>query len=181
MDIRILGPADAAVFQSLRLAGLREAPSAFSSSLEEELPLSLSVLEERLRPQDDRAIFAAFEHEQLLGIVGLQRQAPLKLAHKAFLWGMYVTPAARNQGLGRRLLTEALAFAASTLRVRQVTLGVNAGNVAAIALYEHLGFSAFGREPACMLVDGIAHDELQMVHFLDGDAGLPGPRRSSSS
>ena len=65
-----------------------------------------------------------------------------------------------------QLVDRALSFAASDLRVRQVILGANARNEAAIALYERTGFKAFGREPCFMLVDGVPQDEIQMVCFL---------------
>jgi ribosomal protein S18 acetylase RimI-like enzyme len=79
---------------------------------------------------------------------------------------MYVAPASRKLGVGRQLVAEALAFALAELCVRQVTLGVNAENDAAIALYTHLGFKSFGREPCFMLVGGVAHDQIQMVCML---------------
>jgi RimJ/RimL family protein N-acetyltransferase len=46
--------------------------------------------------------------------------------------------------------------------VQQVNLGVNAANSAAIALYESLGFQAFGIERGFMQVDGELHDEVHM-------------------
>ncbi len=63
-------------------------------------------------------------------------------------------------------MARALSFAVTDLRVRQVNLGANARNEAAIALYERMGFTAFGREPCFMLVDGMPQDEIQMVCFL---------------
>ena len=163
MVVRKLTPADAMAFQALRLSGLLECPTAFASSYEEESNLALPVVADRLAARADRAVFGVFQGTDLVGLVGLKREELRKLSHKAFLWGMYVAPANRKRGVGRALVAEALAFAQTELRVRQVGLGVNAENVAAIALYEHMGFKAFGREPCFMLVDGIAQDELQMV------------------
>ena len=60
-------------------------------------------------------------------------------------------------------------------RVRQVSLGVNAENAAAIALYERMGFEPFGREPCFMLVDGIPQDEVQMVCMLQPAALIRRP------
>ena len=166
MNVRALAPADAAAFQSLRLNGLRECPTAFASSFEEECDLALRVIAERLQHRNDRAVFGAFQGDDLVGLVGLKREEHYKLAHKAFIWGMYVAPSARKQGVGRQLVDRALSFAASDLRVRQVILGANARNEAAIALYERMGFKSFGREPCFMLVDGVPQDEMQMVCFL---------------
>jgi ribosomal protein S18 acetylase RimI-like enzyme len=164
--VRELDPPDARAFQSLRLQGLRECPTAFASSYEEECDLALSVVADRLGPQDGRATFGAFRGAELVGLVGIVREEHRKLAHKAFIWGMYVAPASRRHGVARRLVAKALSVAQSGLRVRQVSLGVNAGNAAALALYESMGFMAYGREPCFMLVDGVPQDEVQMVCVL---------------
>ena len=166
MVVRKLAPADVNAFQSLRLLGLRECPAAFASSYEEECELELPVVADRLAPRNDRAVFGAFQEHELIGLVGIKREELRKLSHKAHVWGMYVAPANRRRGVGRQLVAEALCFALSELHVRQVTLGVNAENRAAIALYACMGFKQFGREPCFMLVDGFAHDEIQMVCML---------------
>lgn len=166
MVVRKLTPEDAPAFQALRLSGLRECPTAFASSYEEECDRPLSSVADRLAAQDDRAVLGAFVGGNLVGLVGIKREEPRKLAHKARLWGMYVAPANRKQSVGRQLVAEALALARSQLNARQVTLGVNAENGPALALYERMGFKPFGREPAFMLVDGITQDEVQMVCML---------------
>jgi RimJ/RimL family protein N-acetyltransferase len=166
MQVRVLTPADAPAFQVLRLRGLQECPSAFASSYEEEVSTPIAVVAERLSAQEDRAMFGAFQEQHLIGVVGLQREQLSKLAHKAYIWGMYVEPTVRNLGVGYQLVAQALSHAANVLRVRQVCLGVNAQNVAAIALYKRLGFVQFGFEPGFMLLDGELHDEMHMVCVL---------------
>lgn len=163
LDIRVLMPDDAEAYQSLRLAGLAECPSAFASSHAEESGLPLETVADRLSPKANGVVFGAFVQTGLVGAVGVYRESPMKLAHKAHLWGVYVMPASRRCGVGQKLLAEALAFAAVQLQVRQINLGVNAGNTAAIRLYERLGFRQFGFERAYMLIDGVAHDEIYMV------------------
>ncbi|MGH6610400.1 MAG: GNAT family N-acetyltransferase, partial [Burkholderiaceae bacterium] len=166
LQIRELQPADAAQFQALRLQALIECPSAFASSYEEEHETAIDVIAERLRSMPDRWILGAFDESRLIGIVGVQREEMLKLAHKAFIWGMYIDPPARQRGVGARLVSEALGRAAHMNGVRQVNLGVNAANVAAISLYESAGFERFGFERSFMLLDGVPQDELMMVRFL---------------
>ena len=163
MLIRTLTPEDAPAFQALRLRGLDECPEAFASSHEEEATTPLSEIEMRLGPRPDAAILGGFREGALLGMVGVQREGMVKLAHKAFIWGMYVAPEARSLGMGTALLGRALAHAANTLAVRQVNLGVNTRNLAAIALYEKLGFVRFGLERGFLLVAGQLHDEYHMV------------------
>lgn len=163
MNIRALTPQDASAFQQLRLRGLQECPVAFSSSYEEEVITPLAEIEQRLQPKPDVAKFGAFDSGALVAIAGLNREAQSKLAHKAYIWGVYVAPEARAHGLGAQLLTHALQYAADVLRVRQVNLGVNTQNAAAIALYKKLGFVEYGLERDFLIVSGEAHDEYQMV------------------
>lgn len=163
MLFRTLGPEDAAEFQALRLRGLQECPEAFASSHDEEAATPLSEIERRLQPRPDAAILGAFKDGSLVALVGVQREGMVKLAHKAFIWGMYVAPEARSLGIGTALLGRALAHAGEVLAVRQVNLGVNVRNQAAIALYKKLGFVQYGLERDFLLVDGQWHDEYQMV------------------
>jgi RimJ/RimL family protein N-acetyltransferase len=163
MELRTLDSADAASFKALRLAALRECPTAFSSSYEEECDIPLAEAAQRLTPNRERAIFGAFEGGDLVGTVGLQREGRRKLAHKAVIWGVYVAPALRGRGVARQLLERALAHARSMPDLLQITLGVNTTNTAAIALYESMGFERFGLERGFLRIDGVLHDELHMM------------------
>ena len=160
MQIRRLNSPDASAFQVLRLQALRECPSAFSSSYEEEYETSISVIASRLAPESGRYMFGAFSETELIGIIGFGREGARKLAHKGFIRGMYVSPAFRHQGIGRQLVSHVLQHAASVSGLRQVTLTVTASNPAAIALYEKIGFTSYGLEPAALLVNGEFHDEI---------------------
>jgi RimJ/RimL family protein N-acetyltransferase len=162
MIIRRLSPSDANSFQALRLAGLRDTPSAFGSSYEEEKDFSASVIEGRLAPRNDQGPFGAFEQEVLVGLVALGRERMNKLAHKGLIWGMYVKPESRGKGVARALLTEALSLARSVPELKQVNLSVNASNTGAIKLYESFGFKAFGLEPGALLVNGELQEEIHM-------------------
>lgn len=161
--IRRLLPADAAAFHTLRLAGLQDTPSAFGSSWEEEHDLPLATLQGRLAEQADRGVFGAFDGERLVGLVALGRESMRKLQHKGMIWGMYVAPEARGQGVARALMDQALALARSVESLRQVNLCVNAANGPALRLYESLGFVAYGHERGAMCVDGVLHDEIHMA------------------
>jgi ribosomal protein S18 acetylase RimI-like enzyme len=163
MMVRALTSEDAAQFFALRLRGLKECPSAFASSFEEEADTPLAEIAIRLSPTSDRAVMGAYEEGKLVAIVGLQRETMVKLSHKAFVWGMYVAPEARGRGVGLRVLRAALDHAAKQLRVDQVNLGVNTKNVAAVTLYKNAGFVEYGLEKDFLRVNGESHDEYQMV------------------
>jgi RimJ/RimL family protein N-acetyltransferase len=170
MLVRTLTPEDAVSFIALRLRGLQEQPQAFASSYEEEAPVPLAEIEQRLQPRPGAVVFGAFDGHTLVAVVGLVREAHIKLAHKAFVWGMYVAPEHRREGIGAALLRCALAHAASAFGVRQVNLGVNTKNTAALSLYRSLGFEPFGVEREFLCIDGEYHDECQMVCRVSGPA-----------
>ena len=167
MQIGELGSEHARAFQELRLAALRECPSAFASSYEEEHDTPIAAVAGRLVAKPDRCVLGAWLGSDLVGMVGLRREQARKLSHKAFIWGMYVAPAARRRGTGGRLLAHALARAASMPGVRQINLGVNAANAEAVALYEAAGFTSFGIERGFMLLNGQLHDEIHMVRTVE--------------
>jgi RimJ/RimL family protein N-acetyltransferase len=167
MQIRRLNSSDASAFQVLRLHALRECPTAFSSSYEEEFEIPIAVIAGRLAPESGRAMFGAFSERELVGTVGFGREGAHKLAHKGFIRGMYVSATFRNQGIGRQLVAHVLQHAASLRGLRQVTLTVTASNLTAIALYEKMGFTSYGLEPAALLVNGEFHDEIYMVRFVE--------------
>lgn len=161
-EIRWLTPADAVAFQALRLAGLRASPSAFGSSYEEEKDRTGAMLQQRLATLPDRGVLGAFAQDQLIGMLGISRQDSLKTRHRMALWGVYVAPTYRGQGVAQALLQRAVAFAQGVPGAVQVHLSVNARNASAIRLYEQAGFKGYGTEPAALLVDSELHDELLM-------------------
>lgn len=163
MNVRKLGPADAAVFQSLRLQALREDPIAFASSYEDESETPLATVAERLVATGDRAIVGAFDGTQLVGIAAWHREEMRKLQHKGFVWGVYVAHSHRGRGLARRLIEAVISLARRADGILLLNLTAYADNRAAIALYESLGFVVYGRETAAICVDGELHDDVHMA------------------
>ena len=163
LSIRRLEPADAPAYRALRLAALRESPSAYGSSAEEEEALPLALFEDRLAAGAERAVFGAFDGTTLVGLTGLVREPKAKRAHTASVFGVYVAPQARGQHTGRRLMQATIDAARSLPGLLQLRLCVNADNTAAIRLYASLGFETFGREIDAVNVDGRFHDELHMA------------------
>ena len=152
-----------ALYQSFRLSALHDSPAAFGASFDEEKDYSPSAIEERLALKSDVGAFGAFNDvDTIIGSVALARENLKKLSHKAFIWGVYVAPDYRGQGVSRLLLIEALSLARPVADLRQVNLCVNAENAIAIKLYKSLGFVTFGCELDFMLVDRKLHNELHM-------------------
>lgn len=169
--IRMLREDDWAAFQQLRLLAAVESPLAILPTREEEARRTPAEVRERVAPTALQAVFGAFDGIDLVAIAGLRRELLAQAAHKATLWGVYVHPAHRRGGLARRLLGSACAHA-HALGVRQVHLAVNAANPRALALYESLGFVAYGREPRALRVVDAFYDEILMARALDDAAWI---------
>jgi ribosomal protein S18 acetylase RimI-like enzyme len=167
MLIRRLIPADIEAFVALRLRGLLESPASFASSYDDEVSIPSSAMAERLGPGALLCMLGAFDGDELVGMIGVGRDLPRKVAHKVFLRALYVDARFRKQGVGRALMTHALEHAHAMPGVQQVTLTTTAVNLPALALYEKLGFQRFGLEPRALLIDGQAYDDVHMVRFAE--------------
>jgi ribosomal protein S18 acetylase RimI-like enzyme len=138
----------AAPYRDLMLHGYQHAPDAFTSTPEERADLPLSWWARRIAdPQGLGVAFGAFVDDRLIGTVAVEFSAKPKTRHKALLIGMYVLDACRSRGIGRQLVSAALACAEANPGITVVTLTVTEGNAPAIALYEAAGFRTFGVEP----------------------------------
>ncbi len=161
IKIRQLTSADAFVYRECRLEALRSSPEAFGSTYEQEYPEALDWFAGRLRSAE---MFGAFRGTELLGIAGLLMNKGQKEAHKGLLVSMYVRPAARKMGLGRRLVETIVEFAQGQVEVIQ--LSVVSENEGAIRLYRELGFTEWGREKKALKQNGRYSDEIWMARDL---------------
>ncbi|WP_068786165.1 GNAT family N-acetyltransferase [Paenibacillus phocaensis] len=164
MNLRILEEREAAIYQSLRLHGLKDNPEAFGSTYEREAAFSLETVEDRIRPDEDRFVLGAFdEHGTLMGIVTFIRDKSPKIRHKGNVFGMYVTPGMRGKGVGRALMRELLVRAKQLNGLEQLNLTVVSANGQARRLYESVGFRTFGTERRALKWDGVYFDEDYMA------------------
>jgi ribosomal protein S18 acetylase RimI-like enzyme len=154
--IRTLGPADASVYRTLRLAGLRAFPHAFRPDYEEALAQPLSWAAQRLATPGD-TFFGAFDGADLVGAICLRTQDGRKNRHSAELKALVVDPGRQREGIGRALVAHLLAHARAQGHIRQLTLTVIDGNTKAQRLYDAFGFKPFGLEPDAFLLDGRYH------------------------
>jgi RimJ/RimL family protein N-acetyltransferase len=155
---------DAQEYRTFRLAALRAAPDAFTSSFDEEDGKPLAAAVARLTGD---AVLGAFDGSgALLGCAGLAVPPRRQERHKATLFGMAVTPHATGHGVGRALVLAVLDLAAD-LGVFQVGLTVSEGNLPAERLYRSCGFTIWGREPRAVIVAGRPIAKLHMVRVLD--------------
>jgi RimJ/RimL family protein N-acetyltransferase len=169
--IRPLGPEDAGALHVLRLAALEANPEAFLRHVDEEraggIERQRARLEANAASGGEATLFGAFEGDDLVGMLGLIRDADRKRRHRAVVVAVYVAPERRGRGLAGRLLDAALARARTLPGIEIVYLSAAAGNEPALALYRSRGFEVWGVEPDYLRVDGRPHDEVHLLRRLD--------------
>lgn len=151
--IRSLNESAAEALFVLRREALTQAPLAFLASPKDDLASSVEAVRAMLTAAGGPTVIGAFDKD-LVGMAGLYRERHLKATHKVNLWGFYVQPRARRQGLGARLLSATLNHARQMAGVTSVRLGVSEAAPEAKALYEGAGFRVWGREPEAICHDG---------------------------
>ena len=157
--------ADASALRELRLEALQLNPEAFGSEYEREAAQAVIQWDERLSSQTDNAIFVAAGRTGLAGMTGIYRSELIKMKHNAGVWGVYVRPAWRGQGLGMRLLEASLAWARQR-GLKFVKLAVVTTNSIAIRTYQKVGFHVYGVDEAVLFHAGTYYDELLMAFKL---------------
>ncbi|MFC6335750.1 GNAT family N-acetyltransferase [Pseudomonas sp. CCM 7891] len=161
MIIRTLEVKDAEAYRALMLEAYGAYPQAFTSSVAERAAMPSSWWEKRLESPLDR-LLGAYVDDELAGIVGLAFEPREKARHKVTLFGMYVSDAHQQQGLGRQLVEAALTEARQHPRLKVIQLTVTAGNDAAFALYRRCGFIQYGLEPLAVRVGVDYFDKIHM-------------------
>lgn len=162
--IRRLVPSDAPAYRALMLEAYSLAPEAFTSSAAERENLPLEWWRKRVaaEPEAHERVIGAFLGPELAGVAGLSFEQRERTRHKAKLFGMYVSPAARGRCIGKALVEEILLQARRSQFAEVVQLTVTESNLAAVRLYAGCGFVPFGTEPfAVKFGDGF----LNKVHM----------------
>ncbi|MDF2650195.1 MAG: family acetyltransferase [Paenibacillus sp.] len=166
IDIRNIRVEEAKSYWALRLEALQKHPDAFGAAYEESVLLSMEEVEKRIDQDSGNYILGAFTAEgQLIGTAGFKREQSLKLKHKAFIWGVYVSENYRGQGIAKQLMVEVIRRGKQLEGLKQVTLCVVTTNGAAIDLYRKLGFESYGVERNALEYEGQSYDEEMMVYM----------------
>ena len=142
IEIRRATHADWRAVKRVRLAALQQAPYAFGSTYERERNRNADewrrFINDKERPTHN-VIFLVHDGADQIGIVGAFHETELSV----MLVSMWVSPAGRRTGTGRRL-TQAILDWAAEMNASRVNLWVADDNPEAIALYEATGFAPTG-------------------------------------
>jgi len=152
---------------NLRLKSLQESPNNFLASYEEEKKSGRPVFE-KILGSDDTAniIFGAFAKDKIIGMIGIYQGNSIKVAHKCYLWGVYVQSNYRNKTIGKQLVEIAIKHVKEKTQCSSINLTVETNNIAAKKLYESYGFKIWGTEVKSMKIDKTFYDEFHMSLLL---------------
>lgn len=166
--VRRLAAEDAEAFSALRRRVAADNSVPLGLDMEEELARPLQGFRDQLGAPSN-AVFGAFVGGTLAATAAVAPSGPFASSrHKRVLWGTFVAPAYRRKGLGRTVVTQAIAHARQT-GARRIHLTMYLPNPAAHTLYESLGFVVWGTEPEAVCIGGVYHDGLQMALLLGED------------
>ena len=136
-ELRVIARDDWEDFRALRLQALADSPDSFGTTLAEALTQPPSVWRDRAAGAGPLVL--AFADHGPVAMGGLYMPDS---AADAFVWGMWVEPASRGQGVAARILERLVEHADEV--GRSVLLHVTEGNDTARRLYERQGFTATG-------------------------------------
>jgi ribosomal protein S18 acetylase RimI-like enzyme len=149
--IRLLAPADAAVYRQLRLKALSSDPKAFLSSVEFEEKIPLIDFANKLFRNATPPVYGFYgylnQENALAGYIHLANEWIFKRRHIATLNELYILPDFRRQGIAAGLIKHCFSLLKNISGKEQVELHVNSGNFQAVKLYQKLGFSQVATIP----------------------------------
>ncbi|MDF1665225.1 MAG: GNAT family N-acetyltransferase [Planctomycetota bacterium] len=161
---------DAPIFHQLRAQSLEINPEAYGMGLIkwQEAPLSsVEALIEASASGQDGPLIGAFSKQELLGYAGVKVVARKKVSHLGTLWGLFVRPESRRQGIARELIKALLSKSKEKEGLEQIRLMVSTESKAALALFEATGFENYGMEPRGRKLGDKYLDMVYMWRMLD--------------
>ena len=163
ITIRQFTADDTMTWRTIRLEALANAPIAFGETLDD--AEKQAIEDYRKTVSGPFPPFAAFDGALAIGAVGFYILGGPKMSHRGVLWGMYVSPTHRGQGIGRKLIGAVIDHARG--RVEQIHLHVVTANAPAYDLYRSMGFVTYGVEPRALRYAGRDCDEAMMVFMME--------------
>jgi ribosomal protein S18 acetylase RimI-like enzyme len=160
ITVRRIHADEGAALRAIRLAALRDSPSAFGSTYQAEEAHTARHWAQRARhcsAGDDSATYFATIDERVVGLVAAYR--PSRAEAVVELVSMWTAPDFRRTGAARQLVDAVLEWARAG-SAKSVELWVTKGNDPAIELYRSAGFRETGDHQA--LPSDPCKDEVRM-------------------
>ena len=169
ISIKRLEATDSGVYRALMLRAYSEHDTAFTSTFEERANKPVEWWTRRLQDPTTVTLGAFDVGDSLIGTVRLEAYQRLRERHKIQLTAMYVMKDYAGNGMGRRLLDDALIESRKLNGIELINLTVTADNLPAVRLYSKLGFQTFGRESRAVKANLGYLDKLHMWRPVSAD------------
>ena len=145
VTIRRIKASEGALLRDVRLRALRDSPSAFAMTYEDEAAHGNEHWMARaasVSAGGDSTTIVALRADDTIGMVAGYHPDPAH--HVVELVSMWTAPTIRRRGVGRRLIDALVLWAAEEASAHTVELWVTASNEEALALYAATGFALTG-------------------------------------
>ena len=149
-------------YRELRLEALKQDPTAFGSSFEEEQDMPEETWQKRIT----NALFAVSDGKPI-GLITWVQGDRIKTRHTSYINSTYVTETFRGQGVGSKLMTAALDSIKAHKEILKIRLSVIASQEQAFKLYSGFGFQIIGTAKNELFVNGHYYDEILMEKCFD--------------
>lgn len=167
LTIRNLAKEDVGAYRELRLRALRDHPEAFGTAVDEFAARPIADVAARLEATPYSFTLGAFVTKRYVGTLTFVQEERPKLQHRGHIYGVYVAPEARGQGVARALLSETIRRARTFPYLEEIDLAVTTTNTAAKKLYESVGFVTAWHEPRFLKLNGRYYNSDWMLLELD--------------
>lgn len=159
-NIRRLNESDAEAFAELRFDAVTEFPESNFETIEKFDAHWIEAAREEIMRAPYSLLFGAYSDNEIVACVAVKTGSSHLTAHKAHIWGLYVRPKFRNQGLGYKLID----FATSTLpkTISVLLTDTLEHNLVALRLFQMHGFSIYGREPNAIQFAGNSFTKIML-------------------
>jgi RimJ/RimL family protein N-acetyltransferase len=145
ISIQLLGPQHSSAYRKARLDCLYHFPDKFGTTYEEEVIKPVLFMESMLKEENPNVfMFGGFEEEDCIALCGFIREGRTRTLHRGELVQMYVHPDYHGKGIAKQLVQHTMEEAFRIPGIEQISLSAVANNLAAIRLYEKMGFEHYG-------------------------------------
>lgn len=152
-------------YRNLRLKAVKNDPLAFVDTYEEELNSSEEKWKLRLNSPNGLMLFAEADGKPV-GMVGAFWENKEKNKHIANIVSLFVKEEFRGKGIGKILLEAMIKELNRKSDIRKLKLGVVFTQIAALNMYQKLGFKIIGKAEKELKNGDIFYDEYLLEKYL---------------
>lgn len=156
---------ETAAYRELRLEALKEFPTAFSSSFEDQVDKDLAYWQKYIELAENKnteIMIMAYDGNKMVGMGVIFWDDKIKVRHIAHMAAIYVSKNYQGKGLGYKLTKLLIDEAKEVKQLKKLKLEVESTNKPAYELYKKLGFKEIGIAKNEIFHNGKYYDNILM-------------------